>query len=415
MKLSNAYRSRKDKAQITIKLRHYKKGVTDGEIILHYKTKHLISKADFNKKKIKLDVKQELELCSDYVLSEFFKRGENFIPTKNWFHNRCNDFFEITDDEDLLVTSWIDKRIRKLKIDKKSKNTINNYKVLKEKVKRFRDGLELIDLTTPMLENFKYYLIEDQKYKVGTVNKDIDHLKSVLKMASKNDVEFPQKFRDWEKIKQTPASIKQEKRIVYMSEDDIQKITELKLDKPHLINARKWLIIGLNTGQRISELSTINKNSFKLQDGIEVIKFTQKKTGTDMTIPVLPTIKNLLVETDFPYKVSDNKLNKSLKQLGKLAGIDTPTEAYLSEKVKVKTKDGMKLVDRVTLGVRPKYMYFQTKIFRRTFSTYWVDKLPPEEVRKVTGHQSNKMLYEYVGEARPDFSKWEKHLKNKKS
>ena len=43
MKLSNAYRSRKPKAQITIKLRHFKKGVTDGEIILHYKTKYYLS------------------------------------------------------------------------------------------------------------------------------------------------------------------------------------------------------------------------------------------------------------------------------------------------------------------------------------------------------------------------------------
>ena len=414
MKLSNAYRSLKDKAQITIKLRHFKKGVTDGEIILHYKTKHLISKTDFDKKNISLEVKQELERCSDYVLTEFYKRGENFIPTKNWFHNRCNEFFEIRDDEDLLVTSWIDKRIRYLKNNQNSINTINNYKVLKEKIKRFKEGLELTDLKNTMLDNFKYYLREEERYKIGTINKDIDHLKAVLKMASK-DVQFPQDFRDMEKFKQTKQSKKNEKRIVYLTEDDIKRITDLKLDKPHLINARKWLIIGVNTGQRISELSTINKNSFKQQDGIEVIKFTQKKTGKDMTIPVLPAIKILLEETDFPYKVSDNKLNKALKQLGKLANIDTPTEAYLKEKVKIKTKDGVKLVDRKVLGIRPKYMYFITKIFRRTFSTYWIDKMPPEEVRKFTGHESNEMLYKYVAEAREDFSKWKEHLEKEKS
>ena len=48
MKLNLAYRSKKPKAQAIIKLRHFKKGVTDGEIILHYKTKFLISKQDFH-------------------------------------------------------------------------------------------------------------------------------------------------------------------------------------------------------------------------------------------------------------------------------------------------------------------------------------------------------------------------------
>lgn len=410
MKLSNTYRSRKPKAQITIKLRHFKKGVTDGEIILHYKTKHLISKKDFDKKNLELDVKQELERCYDYVLTEFYKRGEHFIPTKEWFHKRCSEFFEIRDEEDLLVINWIDKKIRSLKNSQNSINTINNYKVLKEKVKRFKIGLELIDLKNNVLDNFKNYLREEEQYKIGTVNKDIDHLKAVLKMASK-DVEFPQDFRNWEKFKQTKQSKKKDKRIVYLTEDDIKRITELKLDKPHLINARKWLIIGVNTGQRVSELLSINENSISTDHkGIEVIDFVQKKTGDDMRIPVLPQIKMMLAETNFPYKVSDNKLNKALKELGKLAKIDTPTEAYLTEKVKVKTTNGVKLVNREVLGIRPKYMYFITKIFRRTFSTYWVDKMPPEEVRKFTGHESNEMLYTYVAEARPDFSKWKQHL-----
>ena len=47
MKLTQVYRSTKDEGQITVKLRHYKKGVTDGEIILHYKTPFLVYKTDF--------------------------------------------------------------------------------------------------------------------------------------------------------------------------------------------------------------------------------------------------------------------------------------------------------------------------------------------------------------------------------
>ena len=39
MRLTIVYRSTKPNGQLTIKMRHYKKGVTDGEIILHYKSR----------------------------------------------------------------------------------------------------------------------------------------------------------------------------------------------------------------------------------------------------------------------------------------------------------------------------------------------------------------------------------------
>ena len=49
MKLKAVYRSNKDKAQLSIQLRHYKKDVTKGEIQLHFKTKFIVSKKEYDK------------------------------------------------------------------------------------------------------------------------------------------------------------------------------------------------------------------------------------------------------------------------------------------------------------------------------------------------------------------------------
>ena len=409
MKLNLAYRSRKPKAQAIIKLRHFKKGVTDGEIILHYKTKFLISKQDYKNKTVPTKIKHAVENCIDYILEKFLERGENYIPTKEWLHNRCNEFFEIDEQEDTLLINWIDVKIKDLINTGLSSNTISNYKVLKDKVTRYNKGLELKDLTAKELDRFKNYLREEEKYGIGTINKDIDHIKSVLSIASRTS-KFPDDFRYWQKFKQSKSAKYKDTKVIVIDEEEIKRIEELKLDKPHLINARKWLIIGINTGQRVNELLSINKRMFKIDNDILVLDFSQNKQGQANRIPALPKVKAMYDSDELPYKVSDVKLNIALKTLGKMAKVDTKINSYLNEQIQVKRKDGLKTVERNIKAVRPKYMYFQTKIFRRTFSTYWIDKMPPEEIRKFTGHKTNEMLYTYVAEARPDFSKWKQHL-----
>ena len=244
MRLNLAYRSKKPKAQAIIKLRHFKKEVTDGEIILHYKTKFIISKQDYRNKSVPTKIKHAVENCIDYVLEKFLERGDNYIPTKEWFYNRCNEFFDIDDEEDTLLVNWIDVKIKDLVNTDLSSNTISNYKVLKDKVTRYNKGLELKDLTAKELDKFKNYLREDEKYGIGTINKDIDHIKSVLSIASRTS-KFPDDFRYWQKFKQSKSAKYKDTKVIVIDEEEIKKIEELQLDKPHLINARKWLIIGI--------------------------------------------------------------------------------------------------------------------------------------------------------------------------
>ena len=167
MRLTIVYRSTKPNGQLTIKMRHYKKGVTDGEIILHYKTNLFCFKKEFPNN-IELDKRHKLENCMAYVNEKFYSKGDNFIPTKAWFHKRCNEFFNKKDSQMPFLVNWIEAYIKQAKLEDKSERRIKNLKQLITIVNKYDDHLEMEELTIDELDKFKFWLREDQRYGINT-------------------------------------------------------------------------------------------------------------------------------------------------------------------------------------------------------------------------------------------------------
>ncbi|MGC6525396.1 MAG: tyrosine-type recombinase/integrase [Flavobacteriaceae bacterium] len=403
MRLTIVYRSTKPNGQLTIKMRHYKKGVTDGEIILHYKTKLFCFKKEFPNN-IELDKRHKLENCMAYVNEKFYSKGDNFIPTKAWFHKRCNEFFNKKDSQMPFLVNWIEAYIKQAKLEDKSERRIKNLKQLITIVNKYDDHLEMEELTIDELDKFKFWLREDQRYGINTANNIIADLKTICSKAFLK-VKFPRDFVEWKKYKQSKASAFNNTKIITLSLEEINKIEALNLKKEHLINARKWLIIGVNTAQRGGELLSLTKDDFVYDSkGNLMIDFEQKKVGKVMRIPALKKVKEIFEKNELPHKISLQKLNNHLKTLAEIAEIDTPIRWYKREVVEI---DG-KQRQRHILRERPKYEYIASHIFRRTFCTYYMEiGMDESEIRKISGHESKEMLMTYVREARPDFKNWE--------
>jgi integrase len=407
MKLTQVYRSTKDEGQITVKLRHYKKGVTDGEIILHYKTPFLVYKTDFKNKDYSISDRHEIEKCMQFVKREFLSEGEEFIPTKDWFHKRCNIFFKIGQYKKArLFVDWVDKYIETLELENKSLRRIKNLKQLKSVVNKYDKDLAIKDLVLDELDKFKLWLMKDQRYGINTANNIIADFKLICKTAELK-VSVPIDYRHWKKLRQSKAGKYNQKEIITLTREEIKRLEELELKEDHLINARKWLIIGVNTAQRGSELLSLTKQSFKYVDGSLMIDFSQKKVGKAMRIPALKRVKELYESEELPYKIAIQNLNDHLKTLGKLAKIDTPIRWYKREVVEIEGKKRQRHI----LKERPKYEYLASHIFRRTFCTYYMEmEVDAKEIMKISGHESKEMLMTYVKEARPDFTNWKKFM-----
>lgn len=210
----------------------------------------------------------------------------------------------------------------------------------------------------------------------------IKHLKSILQSALDLKLHNNRNFQNkYFKVLRTESDS------IYLTELEISTIASLDLSKqPHLEVARDVFLIGCYTAQRVSDYSKIAKHNITKRPGFEVIELIQDKTGVRVIIPIKPELRTLLKKYNYtsPY-ILEQKLNKYIKEVGKLAKINDTVPV-------TKYKEGKKL----TLNV-PKYSLIQSHTARRTGATlmYLAGILLPD-IMKITGHKTIKQLMQYI-------------------
>ena len=129
------------------------------------------------------------------------------------------------------------------------------------------------------------------------------------------------------------------------------------------------------------------------RNGLRVIELEQQKTGKNVTIPVLPEIEGI-IEEGFPHKISLQKFNTYIKEVCRIAEINSLTE-------------GKKLnpdLNRHEVGKFPKWQLVTSHICRRSFATNLYGKLPTPLIMQITAHSSEKTFYGYIGKNSYDYA-----------
>ena len=181
---------------------------------------------------------------------------------------------------------------------------------------------------------------------------------------------------------------------IFLSFEELEKVEKVNLESKALSNARDWLIISCFCGQRVSDLLNFSKDLLRMEKGITLIEFTQRKTGKRIGLPLHPKILEILEKNDgeFPYKIADQKYNEHIKEVCRLAG--------LTDKI-----EGSKILNkRKKKGTYPKYELISSHIGRRSFATNFYGKIPTPLLMSATGHSTEKMFLEYIGKSATDRS-----------
>ena len=152
-------------------------------------------------------------------------------------------------------------------------------------------------------------------YQKSYAFKKIADLKTVCNDASFYGIETSTQLK---KIDSTKTK---NENILYLNPKELQAIEEIALLNDALKNARKWLLLGCNIGQRGSDLLNLNETNFITRNGLEVIELKQQKTDKNVTIPVLEKTKEI-IKSGLPYKISIQKFNKHIKEICKIAEIN---------------------------------------------------------------------------------------------
>ena len=143
------------------------------------------------------------------------------------------------------------------------------------------------------------------------------------------------------------------------------------------------------------------------------IEFTQIKTNKVMTVPLHPKVIEILDKRngDFPKTISDPKYNLFIKQVCRIAGIDSRTKgSKLTDLNEVESNTNKKSkIDEVKqfrkeTGVFEKWELVTSHIGRRSFASNFYGTIPTTYLINVTGHSSEAMFLNYLGKSNKDLA-----------
>ena len=111
-------------------------------------------------------------------------------------------------------------------------------------------------------------------------------------------------------------------------------------------------------------------------------------------IPLHPNIKQIIKNRGgkLPRMISEQKFNKSIKDVCKVVGI---TEKVQGSKSIVIEQDG-KRIKRKQAGLYPKYELVSSHTCRRSFASNMYGKIPHLHIMACTGHKSEKQFLDYI-------------------
>jgi integrase len=277
----------------------------------------------------------------------------------------------------------------------KKYQTIVNKLIAFDKYNKTRT--KLIDVNLKFRMELIDYFSKVDKLSDNTIGRYLKFVKSICLDAEKNGYKLSSQLKDF-----MGFSIDAPKVILNLKEIEQIKNTKF-VSEAHEI-AKDWLIIGCFTGQRVSDLLRMNKSFIQHIQGYDFIVLTQQKTKKTVQIPIHFEVQEILDKRDgdFPPTFSKNidsgkaMFNRYLKQLSKLAGIETMvTGNKFDEKKK-----------RYIRGVYPKYELVASHICRRSFaSNHYASELYPTPIlMNITAHKTEKMFLTYIGKEPIDYS-----------
>ena len=271
--------------------------------------------------------------------------------------------------------------------------TLKEYKTVFKSLDDF-EKKESIELTFPVFnqqffDKYESYLItkknpthQERGLLNDTIAKYCSTLKAFLLWAFDNN--YHNNRSAFENIK-TQIKKKVKNEIVVLSEEELTLLINVDLTaKPYLERVRDLFCFGCYTGQRFSDIMNFSKHDF---DG-EKWSFVSVKNHKTVNVPIVGFIANarkILEKYDYVLPIiSNQKFNDYLKEVGKIAKINTI--------VKIIRFAGIETVEII----KEKHEFMSSHMARRTFVTLLLTQnVPITVVKELTKHSDIRTLMKY--------------------
>lgn len=266
-----------------------------------------------------------------------------------------------------------------------TKSTILTYKDFQTQFETYQKSKNRkLNFKDVNLEFYNQYVDHFTKrgFKNNSIGKQIKILKTLLSAALEDGHHSNNDFK-----KKQFKTLNSDVFNIFLSSDELNILNNLDLTaQPQLELIRDVFLCGCFTALRFSDYKRITKDNFITFDDRKYVQIITLKTNQKVIIPVSPDLDNILRKYDYniPY-IYEQKINRTIKQIGRMAGINSIIE--------IKSIKGAKIqIDRL-----PKYKLITTHTGRRTGATLlYLTGAGILDIMKITGHKSEKSFLKYI-------------------
>mgnify|MGYP001442246958 CR=1 FL=1 len=333
------------------------------------------------------EINRAIQVMEEDIESIFYKyEMSESIPMKK----------EIRDDYNKLVGNTPDSNEKKTLLDVYndfikdqsiksawSSSQIKRSNVIKNHIKRWKSDIKLQDINEDTLQGFVDHFIYKVKIRNTTIDKHYRYFVTFLRWCEKKGLINPEQYVYFKpKLKGLNT-----KEVIYLEWEELMKLLHFDFKSSTHIKVRDVFCFCCFTGLRYSDVAKLGKEDVH-KDYIEIVT---KKT-TDRLIIDLNKYSQALIDKYKDYKgpkvfpvISNQKMNRYLKEICKVAEIDTP--------IKITYFVGNKVFEEV----KPKHKLIGTHCGRRTFVVNALTLgISPHVIMKWTGHKSMEAMKPYT-------------------
>lgn len=256
-----------------------------------------------------------------------------------------------------------------------------SLKIFKSYSNSKNTSISFDSFTRPILSDFKKFLELEKGFRLNTISKHFKSLKTVVLEGKRRGLIGNVDLRLF-------SISTEESTKIYLSEDEITSMKDLDLSHDKTMQlARDIFVVGCYTGQRISDYNRLSGIDIVEKEGVHFFKILQKKSGVKVNCPITVELREIMVRYNNqpPPKLSDQKINKYLKLIGRKLGMNEEILCH-------DTKGGKKRT-----YTRPKWEMMESHTARRSFCTnMYLKGMSIHDIMHFSGHKTEKEFLKYI-------------------
>ena len=217
-----------------------------------------------------------------------------------------------------------------------TKSTYSKFTEAKQHIEDFlmyqnkKKNILLEDITLKFLQDFDYYLKTKKSFKQITINKSIQRVRKIIKLAIAEGFLFTDPF-----LLYKPKKVIN--NVTYLTTEELFELENHIFSQPRLDQVRDMFVFCCYTGLPYQEMANLTKKNIvkKFDDKLWIDMYRQK-TKKQLSVPLLPKAISIIGKyqdsKDILPIISNQKFNSYIKEIAEIIGIEKKLTHHIARK-----------------------------------------------------------------------------------